>query len=298
MEAVRAVLATGTTTQAAAVMGVTQSAVSRLVSQLEDDLGFALFDRRRGRLIATPEGLEFFQVADRILADIDRLRDTAAGIRAQGTRTLRIVAMPAIGVGMLPGPLTRLIAARGDVRIAVDLKSRGELEAAVAEGRYDLGLATLPVVHPGLAVEPLASVRAVLIAPPGHRFAGRDGISVADLDDEPMAALSTDTILRHRLEALCAAHGVRPRLVVEAQSTILIANMVARGLGVALVHPFVAEQYRGRVATAAFEPEIGISYGLVFPQAGPRLRLVEEVAAAIREAFAGLTAAERAGARS
>ncbi len=56
LEAIRAVMASGTTTHAAELMGLTQSAVSRLVAQLEEELGLSIFDRRHGRLQITPEG--------------------------------------------------------------------------------------------------------------------------------------------------------------------------------------------------------------------------------------------------
>jgi DNA-binding transcriptional LysR family regulator len=63
LEAMRAVLARGTTTHAGELIGLTQSAVSRLIKQLEDELGFKLFDRRHGRLLITPEGQNFYAVA-------------------------------------------------------------------------------------------------------------------------------------------------------------------------------------------------------------------------------------------
>ena len=56
----RAVMARGTTTHAAETLGLTQSTVSRLITQLEEELGLSLFDRRGGRLVVTPEGRQFF----------------------------------------------------------------------------------------------------------------------------------------------------------------------------------------------------------------------------------------------
>ena len=285
LEAMRAVVATGTTTQAAEVMGLTQSAVSRLVSQLEDGLGFELFDRHRGRLTITPEGQEFFSIAERILDEVDQIRETADNIRAHGAGTLRIAAMPAIGTCMLPKPLQMLQAENRRLNVVVHLKSRSELQHAVADRQYDFGLATLPIVQQGLTVEPLYRVRSVLIMPKGHRLADRKTVKAEDLDGENFVSLSADTVMRYRTEELFTRLKIKRHLAVEAQSTILMGNLVELGLGVAVVHPFVADHFKGKVEARPFEPAIEISYGLVFPEGSRRLRIAESFAAKMRLCF-------------
>ena len=278
LEAMRAVVATGTTTQAAEVMGLTQSAVSRLISQLEDDLGFTLFDRHRGRLAITPEGQEFFNAAERILDEVDQIRDTADNIRTHGAGTLRIAAMPAIGTCMLPRPLKMLQDDYERLNVVVHLKTRSELQHAVADRQYDVGLATLPIADQGLVVEPLCRVRSVLIMPLGHRLAKKRVVSADDLVGEKFVSLSSDTVMRYRTEELFTRLKIDRQLAVEAQSTILMGNLVELGLGVAVVHPFVAEHFAGKVEIRPFEPAIEVSYGLVFPEGARRLRIVDSLA--------------------
>ncbi len=278
LEAMRAVVATGTTTQAAEIMGLTQSAVSRLISQLEDDLGFTLFDRHRGRLAITPEGQEFFNAAERILDEVDQIRDTADNIRAHGAGTLRIAAMPAIGTCMLPRPLKMLQDDYERLNVVVHLKTRSELQHAVADRQYDVGLATLPIADQGLVVEPLCRVRSVLIMPLGHRLAKKRVVSADDLVGEKFVSLSSDTVMRYRTEELFTRLKIDRQLAVEAQSTILMGNLVELGLGVAVVHPFVAEHFAGKVEIRPFEPAIEVSYGLVFPEGARRLRIVDSLA--------------------
>jgi DNA-binding transcriptional LysR family regulator len=287
LEAMRAVVVTGTTIQAAQVIGLTQSAVSRLVSQLEDGLGFALFDRHRGRLTITPEGQEFYSVAERILDGVDQIRDTAVNIRAHGAGTLRIAAMPAIGTCMLPKPLQLLQAENRRLNVIVHLKSRSELQHAVADRQYDFGLATMPIVQQGLTVEPLCRVRSVLILPKGHRLTEHKIVNAADLEGERFVSLSADTVMRYRTEELFTRLKIKRQLTVEAQSTILMGNLVELGLGVAVIHPFVADHFAGRLEVRPFEPAIEISYGLVFPEGSHRLRIVDSFAEKMRQCFSG-----------
>ena len=281
----RAVVTTGTTTQAAEVMGLTQSAVSRLVSQLEEGLGFVLFDRHRGRLAITPEGLEFFSIAERILDDIDQIRETAVNIRTHETGTLRIVAMPAIGTCMLPKPLQLLQAENKHLNVVVHLKSRSELQHAVADRQYDFGLATLPIAQQGLSVEPLCRVRSVLIMPKGHRLADKQIVDARDLKGERFVSLSADTVMRYRTEELFTRLKIKRQIAAEAQSTILMGNLVELGIGVAVIHPFVADHFAGKVEVRPFEPAIEISYGLVYPEGSRRLRIVGSLAEKMRLCF-------------
>ena len=81
LEALRAVVASGTTTQAADLLGLTQSAISRLITQLETELGLNIFDRRHGRLRITPEGQLFYDVVKKLLSGVDQI---TADLRKQG----------------------------------------------------------------------------------------------------------------------------------------------------------------------------------------------------------------------
>lgn len=285
LEAVRAVVATGTTSQAASVIGLTQSAVSRLISQLEDSLGFAIFDRRRGRLSITPEGQEFLGAAEKILAEIDQIRESANYIRAHGAGTLRVAAMPAIGTCMLPKPLEMLHREFPRLKVIVHLKNRSELQTAVLDRRYDVGLATLPMAEQGLVVEPLCKVRAVLIMPKEHRLAEKETVRAEDLNGENVVTLSADTVLRYRTEELFSRLKIQRRIVAEAQSTIMVGNLVELGLGVALTHPFVADHFAGKVETRPFEPEVDINYGLIFPERSHRRQIADRFVEAMHSCF-------------
>jgi DNA-binding transcriptional LysR family regulator len=89
LQAFRAVLETGSVTHAALRLHTTQPAVSRLISDLEKELGLALFVRQRQRLVPTEEGRMFFREAERALAAVDRIVDVARDIRTMEGADLR-----------------------------------------------------------------------------------------------------------------------------------------------------------------------------------------------------------------
>ncbi|MCX7143472.1 MAG: LysR family transcriptional regulator, partial [Proteobacteria bacterium] len=102
MQALRALVQTGTTSGAAQLLHMTQSAASKLVTQLESELGVHIFDRLHGRLVMTPEGKAIYEDVDRILSAIDDLRAKTQDIGALNGGAIRIGAMPALGYGLVP----------------------------------------------------------------------------------------------------------------------------------------------------------------------------------------------------
>ena len=280
LEAMRAVLARGTTTQAAELMGLTQSAVSRLITQLERELGFSLFDRRHGRLLITPEGQQFYTVAEKVLAGIDQISATARDIQTLGTGPVRLIAMPALGYGLLPETVAKVKERFNNVKISIDVGARQEIEKGVANARYDFGLATLPIEHESIDIE------AVCVTPPDHPLARRKVIHAHDLENEQFISVEPGALFRYRTDELFGRLGIRRKIGVEAQSTIMVCNMVATGIGVSIVHPFIAETFGDRVAARRFEPAIRFEYGLLFPTGVTRSQITREFIETLRASVA------------
>jgi len=285
LEAFRAVRDTGSTTLAADRIGVTQSTASRLILQLEEDIGYQLFDRQGAGLTLTPEGLDFSEIAERILAEIERINLMSRNIRQLSTRTVRIAAMPAIGTCMTPEPLRRFLDENPNVHLKVDLKPRSEVQSLVINGKCDLGLVTLPLSDDGLHIEPLCQEETVCVLPPGHRLEDRHQITFEDLADERLISIATHTILRYRLEEALSSAGVRLSSVCETDSTVLVANLVAANAGVAIIHKVVADMLKDRLIIRPLATPIQLSYGIIQRRGSPPRVLTERLVACLKAAF-------------
>lgn len=263
LETLRAVNATGSTTQAAKKLGLTQSAVSRLIRGLEDHMGFQIFDRIGGRFTVTPEGLELIEVSDRILGDIDQIELMARNIRIRSTNNLRIVAMQAIGTVMLPPIIKLFIESNPNVKVSIDLRSRREVQHSVQSGDYDLGLVTLPISDAGVLVEPVCEIEVRCIVPLDHKLATRDVVTIEEIAKENLISISADTLLRFKTEELFTSAGLKTLSRCEAQSTVMVANLVEEGLGVAIVHAPIAEKHSHSVASMKITPSFTLTYGII-----------------------------------
>lgn len=273
LQAIQAVISAGTVTGAARLMHITQPAVSKLISQMEAELGLDLFHRERGRVRVTAEGEMFLANARPILEGMEHLSALARDIGAMRIGALRIAAMPALGYGLLPQTVKRFLDASPGVGLVVDVLDREELEQGLATGRYDLGFATHPFSHQAVEAEPLFSVNAVCVAPHGHRFERMKSVPAREFEGEAFVSAAPATLMRFRLDDLFGRLKVRRKLICESRTTTLVCHLVSQGVGVSIVHPLIAAGFGERIVVRPLAQVFRFDYVVLYPTAKPRPRL-------------------------
>ena len=237
IEALRAMIATGKTTQAARELGTSQPSVSRAIASLEARLGRPLFTRRNGRLAPTAEALAFEARA----AVVFDLLDQLAAPRVGGASAIRIAAPPTLANLFLAPILSRFITGEPDAKVHVEIGNSTDCLAAVAEGSAELGLVDQTPSHDGVRLEVFRRARPHALLPRRHRLASRAELSIGDLIGEPILALSRRFPLRTKVDAAFAALRAEPLIVAEATTSVFLAEMVRAGLGIAVLNPFPLE---------------------------------------------------------
>ncbi|WP_101785992.1 LysR family transcriptional regulator [Nonomuraea indica] len=223
-------------TRAAETLHVAQPGVSAQIRQLERELGQPLFDRsgRAVRLTEVGEAvLPYARAALRAAAGARQAVDELTGL-LRGHVVMGAVSVPS--VLDLPG----LLAGFHELHPAVEITLREAAPRAVADdvlaGRMDLGLLGIgPVVPPGLAGQIVVRQPLVAAVRRDHPLAGRAGIGLTDLDGLAVLCLPPETGVRSSLEAGCAAAGFTPRVAFEASEPRVLAQLAAKGLGVAVL---------------------------------------------------------------
>jgi DNA-binding transcriptional LysR family regulator len=267
LEVLKAVVETGTATGAAQRVLLTQSAVSRAISGLEQEIGFRLFDRVKKRLILSAEGLAFFQETERLLSGLDELQSAAREIREKRFARTRIIAMPAIAYGLLPDALARLGKTYPQLTASVDISRRGDVTRWIAGGRYDVGFAGLPVNYPGVSFRHLVSVNAVAAVPRGHKLAKMQSIPVNALAAEQLIGLDTTTMVQSKINGYFERHDLSAKVAVESSSLLSVCHFIAAGLGCGIVDPFSASVASGeKIVFRPLKPKLEIEYGVLFPR--------------------------------
>lgn len=264
LQALRAVMETGSVTQAAQRMSRTQPQVSRLIAMLEDELGFALFLRQGRRLVPTQDGIQFYEEAKPILSGFDDVSRIAKDIRTRKDAWLKIIAQPYLAHGILPAAIADFARTNPNARVSLEIRSRAEVGQWIAGQQFDLGIAALPIEAQAVRSEAFARVRVVAALPKGHRLAERAAISAQDLTDEPFVALKPFTLLRHYVDDQFSRAGLKPVIRAETSSGLSACQLVARGLGVTLADPLIAHGVEG-LLMKRWEPDLRLTYGFLFP---------------------------------
>lgn len=231
-----AVVRHGGFSRAAGQLHIAQPAVSAQVRRLERELGTVLLERTTRRVTLTPAGELVLARARSALAQVEGARADVAGLAAVTRGQLRIGATQLLASIDLPRALAGFCRRYPGVTIALRTGLVADLLADLDAGRIDLALCPihddLPAPYLG---QPLAGESVVLVTPPGrHTFPG--GVArLADVRDEPFVCLPAGSGLRGILDGAAAAAGFEPRITFETHSPASICELVAAGLGVALL---------------------------------------------------------------
>jgi DNA-binding transcriptional LysR family regulator len=282
LEALCAMLAHRTTAAAARALGLSQSAVSRALAGLERDTGRTLFRRDGMLLVPTAEALAMGADAARILADLKRLLRPASG---EGVAALQIVTTATLAEGVLAPLLPGLMAAWPGLTLSVEIAASGAVVTAVADGAADLGLLDQFRPHGSLSALVLRAGEAAVLLPPGHPLAERPEIGVAELAAHPLIALPRRFLLRAVLDRMFREAGLAPQIVVESATSAFAADLVASGLGVAVLNPFPVAALRPGLVLRPFRPAIRLDTALVTAASLPLRPAVARLAELLRPAF-------------
>jgi DNA-binding transcriptional LysR family regulator len=226
---------TGSISRGAELAHLAVGAASKRISDLEDSVGAALFERHSRGVTLTPAGQALQRHAQRILADVDQLAadlsDHAAGV----VGVVRLWANTSAVTQFLPTDLAAFIAAHPGIRIELHEKDSGDAVLAVLDGRADLGIFAERTPTLGLQMRPFRRDRLVLVVPRAHTLASRQRIAFADATEFEFVGLSQATSLAQRLALEAQAMGRSLRVRIHVRSFDAMCQMVAAGLGLAVL---------------------------------------------------------------
>lgn len=270
VEAFRAVFQTGSMTAAGDLMGITQPAVSRLIRDLEAEIGLPLFERAGGRVIATPDAVALFREVERSFHGLDRVARAAAELRQRRQGELRIAASVAPSFFCLPAVIRAFHAAWPGVALSLKTGTSPEVLDLVAMQQCDLGVAVVPADSPGVVTRALPLHEALCVLPEGHALAAKAVIGPKDLDGLPLLVLSDYSRLQQQFIACLDAAGIAVNVVFESSFSASICPLVADGVGVGVVDPLTARAHEGRgVVLRPFRPAVTYELKAMFPAARP-----------------------------
>lgn len=230
----------GTVSQAAQVLAISQSSVTEAVKDLEADLGLRLFDRHARGLTATKAGHQFLRHARAILAQVQGARAALAADRHSLTGSLSLGVTSLMAGYVISDLLARFRRANPDVQVSATEDTGEYLEHLLIGGELDVAVMVMGAHRNRAALQ--AEIVDVspfrLWLPAGHRLAGQEAISLAEVATEPLIVLNIDEMEEEAMKLL-SAFGTRPRIAFRTRSVEAVRSLVATGAGVALLPDLV-----------------------------------------------------------
>lgn len=193
IEVFRAIMLLGSITEAARTLNVSQPTLTKVLRHAEDQLGFRLFRRERGRLQPTEEAQLLFPDADRIFRELQSLQRLSSDLREGTGGLLRVGATASLALTVVPDALERYRREFPGVRVVSYLLSGNEMAEMITAHQLDVGVSIASIDLPSARTDPLQRVEMICIVPEGHPLATLKVMTPRDIAGHTLISYSSAT---------------------------------------------------------------------------------------------------------
>ena len=293
IEIFEAIRRTGSLTEAAAALHISQPAASSLLAHAESQLGFKLFDRVKGRLVATREDLGLTPEIARLSQDLNSVRRLATNLRDRPNGHLRLGCAPALGLGLLPGVVRDSRNAQPGITFDIHTHHSAELVQGLLTRELDLAITFDTNDYPGLTRMGLGHTELVHLS----RKPGQGPLRLSDLSDPADGTDSGDTLIvldagdasGALLQLALDAQGLAPQVAIQVQTHYVACALVDAGCGDAIVDAITARaMLRPGMTLRRLEPALRVPISIMTRNQDPLSALHRDLIERLRAACAAL----------
>lgn len=236
-------------TRAAEALHVSQPTLSQQIRQLEDALNVQLFDRSGRTVRLTDAGEAYVHYARRALQDLEAGKRAVHDVKDLARGSLRLAVTPTF-TAYLVGPLVELFNSRyPGISLSIKEMPQDQMEAALAEGLLDIGIAFAEVRSLEIDSQPLFVEALSMVVSPLHKQAGsRDALPMEEIEKQSLVLLSSDFATRRYIDEFFHQYHIVPRVAVEANSISAIIEIVRRSHLATILPDAIAQEQAGLVS--------------------------------------------------
>ena len=253
----------GSLTKAAEALGSTQSRISHILRDLEEEYGFSLMQRTRSGIELTKAGTLVLAQMQAVLQQDHLLEELIHDIRNADAGTVRLGVFTSVAVHWLPGMLHAFQTAYPRVEVEMFSGDYHDIDLWLQNGAVDLGFVTLPCPR-NVQTIPLAEDPLVAILPKHHRLAAFDRIPIEEFHQEAFISLLQTSA--HDIHRALDRAGVVPKIKFTTKDDYAILAMVAQGLGVSIVPQLLIQGRTENLEVRPLEPRASRTIALAVPE--------------------------------
>lgn len=257
IEIFHAIYTTGSITNAAKILHVSQPSVSKVLSHAEMQLGFDLFERVKGRLIPTDEAEMLFDEVDKIYQQMCSIKNTAENIKKSEYGQINIAGSPALGFDVIPSAIAKYHHKHHQVNFNVQTVHNDTVMQSLLEHKCDVAILFSPSTMPGLTSVELAQSELVIVYPKARFPGGPKELALKQLKEFEYIDIGDSGPLADLLSARMEQDNISLEALIKVQTYFIAARLVAQGVGVCVVDRFTAEgNLSDNTAIASFNPPL------------------------------------------
>ncbi|OUJ30241.1 LysR family transcriptional regulator [Vibrio parahaemolyticus] len=285
LEVFYAIMQAGTVSGAARLLHVSQPNVTRVLAHTEQQLGFALFERVKGRLVPTQEAKALLPEAEKVYQQLGQFRSLTNKVK-QGTQHLRIGAPPVLAAHLL-APTVALLSKEHGISFELLTANRDELCSGLLKHELDVAIAFGEETPPALMGHVLLKENLALIAPKSAAIPAEKIVILEELisHDLPIIGLDSRDPLGLLLHQTLSARDEHYQHAITVRSYSAAAELVKHQAGFAIVDPWTAKQYRqdDAVSVHALEPNMSFSVSILFAEHTPQSIATKQFITALKQ---------------
>jgi DNA-binding transcriptional LysR family regulator len=268
-----------------------QPALSRLISNLETDLGYALFRRGGGRVAATAEAELLRDEVQKALGSVDRACRRAQQLGNLEDGHLSVCAFPSLAATVMPKLLSRFHRKHPKIAVTLNAMHWSRLLDEVSLQRADFAISDLPARGSGVVADHLCAYHAVCVVRSDHRFAKQKLVSLKAIAADKLVLLGEEDEARETVASAFTAEQIDLSSRIEVSLCASACSWVSASGGCAIVDPFAAEEWFGKLVALPTDPCIQFDLWILRSETKPMTALASTFLESVRRYAATLPGA-------
>ena len=236
IEVFHAIKQAGSISKAAAILGVSQPAASKVLQHAESSLGFKLFERVKGRLLPTAEAELLYVEVAKLNSSLEQLRKLSANLRRFPQGRLHVGCIPSLGLSIMPKTIHDFRKAYPSVICEVETNHIEALLDALRSRQLDLAVSIFPEERPDIRTQVVGEIDLVYLGP----RAGGD-INITEIEDHELIGISRSDGIGEMIASERERLGRNYTPAIEVQTYYLACAFAAAGCGAAIVDRLTAQ---------------------------------------------------------
>ena len=283
LEVFEAVMRTGSVSEAARALSVSQPAVTKSLRLAEQAAGFVLFRRVRGRLFPSPEAETLLPQVERMRSDLGAISLLIRQLRDGNAGSVTVAAVGSVAHPFITPAVAQFTRERPNIRVEVMILPTATVADRVAQSQADFGVVHQPTDNPYLDGEVICQAEGICVMPKKHPLAQRKTIAARDLLNEPLICYREDTAIGWLVRKALSAAGERRDVDIVINQSQQALDLVEAGAGIAVMDPFLLlAASRPALTGVPFRPAIPNRLRIIRARERPRSRAAAQLERVVR----------------